>query len=104
MSEAQFQFSFFIGVVAVAIYIASALFYRQTPDLTHALIIATSCSSTVGAVLAGVMTYAATPEQLGVLREHKAGVITGTLAMIWISVSATYKSLMHPRRSALKLL
>lgn len=102
MSETQFQYSFFISVAAIAVYIASALFYRQTPDLTHALLIATSCSSAVAAVLAGVMAYTATPEQLGVLREHKAGVVTGTLALIWISVSATYKSLMHPRRCALR--
>jgi len=100
MSADQFEYSFFISALLISVYIGSAFFYRQTPELTHALIIATSCSSAVAAVLVGLMTYAAPPEQLGVLREHKAGVATGTLALIWVSVSATYKSLMHPRRCA----
>lgn len=101
MSAGQFEYSFFTSVLLIALCLGSAAFYRQTPDLTHAMIIATSCSSAVAAVLVGVMTYTAAAEQLGVLREHKAGVATGTLALIWVSVSAAFKSLMHPRRCAL---
>jgi hypothetical protein len=44
------------------------------------------------------MTYHAPAEQLGVLREHKTIVATGTLALVWVSVSAAFKSLMHPWR------
>lgn len=100
MTAAQFEYSFFTSIVLISFYIGNAIFHRQTPDLTHAMIIATSCSSAVTAVLVGVMAYTTPAEQLGVLREHKAGVVTGTLALIWVSVSAAYKSLMHPRRCA----
>jgi hypothetical protein len=98
MSAEQFEYSFFVSALLVSMYIGSALFYRQKPDLAHALIIATSCSSAMAAALAGFMTYHAPAEQLGVLPEHKTIVASGTLALVWVSVSAAFKSLMHPWR------
>jgi hypothetical protein len=100
MTAAQFEYSFLVSVLAIAVYLAAAIFHRQTPDLTQAMIIATSSTSAVAAVFVGVITYSTPSEQLGVLREHKAAVITGTLALIWVSFGAAYNSLMHPRRCA----
>jgi len=46
------------------------------------------------------MTYAATPDQLGILREHKASVMTGAVALIWVSLASACNSLLHPWRRA----
>lgn len=96
----QFDYSVICSVLFIVIYLAGACLHRQTPDLSHVVIITTACSSTVAAVFLGVMTYAATPDQLGILREHKASVMTGAVALIWVSLASACNSLLHPWRRA----
>jgi hypothetical protein len=98
MTAYPFEYSFFISLLVITLYLAGALIRRQTPDLAKAVIIATACSSAVAAIFLGTMTYATPAQELGVLREHKTSIITGTLALVWVSMGSAYNSVMQPWR------
>jgi hypothetical protein len=84
----------------IAIYLALSVHHRQPPELTHAVIIAMSCSGVVAAVVLGNLTWFSAPEALGVLGSSKPSIFIGTLAMIWVSITSVSSSVLHPRKIA----
>ncbi|WP_249675602.1 hypothetical protein [Pseudomonas abieticivorans] len=101
------QISWSIGssLFFIVLYLVRSMLYRCKPDLTHAVIIAMSCSSVVAAISLGTLTYLSVPEDLGVLRGQKASILIGALVMTWASAMSAYSSVMHPaRRARLSLL
>ncbi|WP_397452730.1 hypothetical protein [Pseudomonas sp. NA-150] len=100
MALDQISCSILGSLMLIAIYLGLSLYHKQPPDLSHALIIAMSSSGVVAAVALGSLTYFSEPENLGVLKDQKASILIGTLAMTWVSVVSAYSSVMHPLRAA----
>lgn len=98
MALDQITCSIVSSLIFIALYVAIAAYYKQKPDLAHAVIIAMSCSGVVAAIALGSITYLSKPETLGVLAEQRGSILIGTLAMIWVSIASAYASITHPRR------
>lgn len=96
----QLNCSILSSVLCIAIYLALSWFYRQKADLTHGVIIAMSLSSLCAAFTLGLIALSSSAEAMGAFRGQKFSVLTGTLAMIWVSVTTAYQTVMHPVRSA----
>lgn len=92
----QVGWSIAFSLFCIFVYLALCGARRKAPGLTHAVMIAMSCSSVIAAILLGVTAYGAPPEELGVLREQKAGILLGALAMGWASVVSACTSVISP--------
>jgi len=92
----QIGWSIAFSLLSIFIYLALCGVRRKVPGLTHAVMIAMSCSGFFAAVLLGVTAYGVPPEELGVLKEQKAGILLGALAMGWASVVSACTSVVSP--------
>lgn len=98
MALDQITCSIISSAIFILVYMAVAVYYKQRPDLAHAVIIAMSCSGVVAAIALGSITYMSKPDMLGVLSDQRGSILIGTLAMIWVSIASAYASITHPRR------
>jgi hypothetical protein len=96
----QISCSVVSSLLFISVYLGLSFRYKQRPELAHAVIIAMSCSGVVAAIGLGTLAYFSPPEALGVLRDSKASILIGTLAMTWVSIASMIASVLHPRRDA----
>jgi hypothetical protein len=85
-------------VLCIVIYLVLCWSHDQKADLTHGVIIAMSMSSLFAAFTLGLIALSSSVEDMGAFRDQKLSILIGTFAMIWVSVTTAYQSVMQPVR------
>lgn len=100
MTFDQISCSIVIGSIGIMAYLALCFLRGQKPDLTHAITIALSCSGIISAIVLGWLSLTSLDSEMGVLSGQKLSLYLGALAIMWVSITTTYKYFMHPFRAS----
>lgn len=94
LSVDQVGWSLILVIVVMAAYLGFCFRRKIWPDLTQGVTIVIGCFGVVAAIALMWLTYKSAAVDLGVLHDQKYPILIGGFAMLWVSISSTYKSLL----------